>query len=133
MTKYIIPLNPVTKKNSQRIVTVGGYPKILPSKAYIQYQHDSMIFFKRIPPIDYPVNLKCLYYMQTRRKVDLVNLLEATCDLLVTFGVLKDDNSSIVVSHDGSRVFYDKQSPRTEIYLEEIADESIGNNGERIV
>lgn len=133
MTKYIIPLNPVTKKNSQRIVNIGGYPKIIPSKAYMKYLNDSSYFFKRIKPVNHPVNLKCLYYMQTKRRVDLVNLLEATCDLLVTFGVLKDDNSSIVVSHDGSRVFYDKQSPRTEIYLEEIADESIGNNGERIV
>jgi hypothetical protein len=56
--------------------------------------------------------------MPTRRKVDLVNLLEATCDILVKFGVLKDDSSDIVAAHDGSRVLYDKERPRAEIDVE---------------
>ena len=57
--------------------------------------------------------------MPTRRRVDLVNLLEATCDILVHYGMLKDDNSGVVVSHDGSRVRWDKEHPRVEITLEE--------------
>lgn len=61
-----------------------------------------------------------LYYMATRRKVDLANLIEATCDILVTAGVLADDNSRIVAAHDGSRVDYDKQNPRVEIWIEEM-------------
>ena len=60
--------------------------------------------------------------MPTRRRVDLVNLLEATDDVLVHYGVLEDDNSNIIVSHDGSRVFYDKENPRTEIYIETIKE-----------
>ena len=58
--------------------------------------------------------------MPTRRRVDLCNLLEATCDLLVHHGVLEDDNSAVVVSHDGSRVLYDKEHPRTEVFIEEV-------------
>lgn len=48
-------------------------------------------------PIDYPVEVKCLYYMPTRRRVDLTNLLEATDDVLVKCGVLEDDNSKIIM------------------------------------
>jgi Holliday junction resolvase RusA-like endonuclease len=64
------------------------------------------------------VNIKCLYYMGTRRKVDLVNLLEATCDILTDAGVIADDNSRIVAGHDGSRVLYDKDRPRVEIEID---------------
>ena len=56
--------------------------------------------------------------MPTKRRVDLLNLLEATMDILVHAGILADDNSSIVVGHDGSRVLYDKGNPRAEIYIE---------------
>ena len=66
--------------------------------------------------------LKCLFYMPTARKVDLTNLLEAADDALVTAGVLADDNSKIVVSHDGSRVLLDRDKPRTEIYITEVRD-----------
>ena len=52
-------------------------------------------------------------------KVDLCNLLGATCDILVKFGVIADDNCKIVKSHDGSRVLLDKENPRVEIEIEE--------------
>ena len=67
--------------------------------------------------------MKCLFYMPTARRVDLVNLLEAACDVLVAAGVLADDNSDIVYSHDGSRVLLDRDKPRTEIYITEVCDE----------
>lgn len=60
--------------------------------------------------------------MPTRRRVDLTNLLGATCDLLVDFNVIEDDNSNIVAGHDGSRVKYDKEKPRTEIWISEITE-----------
>lgn len=75
-------------------------------------------------PISARVNVRCVYYMATRRKVDLANLIEATCDILVTAGVLADDNSRIVAAHDGSRVDYDKQNPRVEIWIEEMEDKN---------
>lgn len=71
------------------------------------------------------MNVKAVFYMNARRKVDLTNLLEACDDILVKYEVLADDNCLIVASHDGSRVFYDKENPRTEIeitpYTGEIA------------
>lgn len=64
--------------------------------------------------------MECVYYMPTRRRVDLVNLQEATLDILVHYGILADDNCKVVASMDGSRVRYDKRAPRTEITITEL-------------
>ena len=115
--KITIQLNPVTKKNSQQIIKIKNRYMIIPSKQYKQYEKDVKQFMPDIETIKYPVNVKCLYYMKTKRKVDLNNLLEATTDILVKYKILEDDNSKIVVGHDGSRVYYDKYNPRTEIII----------------
>lgn len=118
---FTIPIPPRTKKNSQRIVLVKGRPIIMPSKAYKDFEKDCKPFIPSLSlPIDFPVNVKCLYFMPTRRKCDLNNLLEATTDILVHYGVLLDDNYSICFSHDGSRVAYDKDFPRTEIFISRV-------------
>ena len=116
--KITIPISPRTKKNSSRIITVKGRPMIIPSKLFVDYQKACEPFIPKIKPIiDFPINLKCVYYMPTKRKVDLNNLLEATTYMLVHHKVLKDDTSRIVYSHDGSYVDYDKTTPRTEIII----------------
>lgn len=103
-----------------QIITIGGKYRLIASKYYREYEQK---IIGQLPAelrklnIDSPINLKCLYYMETRRRVDLCNLLEATCDILVKAGVLADDNSNIVVSHDGSRVLYDKENPRVEVEI----------------
>lgn len=126
MLKIVIPLTPISKKNHQQILTnkATGRPFIMPSKQYKQYEKDAMHFMpKGMETIDTPVNVKCLFYMPTRRRVDLTNLLEAIDDVMVNAGVLKDDHSGIVVGHDGSRVLYDKNRPRTEVEITTIEEE----------
>lgn len=119
--KFEIPVKPVTKKNSQRIVTAHGRAFIVPSLAYKAYEKEAFSHLPKLEqPIDYPVEIECKFYMPTRRRVDLTNLLEAIDDILVGGGVLKDDCSTILVSHDGSRVLYDKDYPRTEVDIHEI-------------
>lgn len=117
--------DPRTKKNSQRLVHLGSRMIPLTSKAYSEYERDCLaqITGDKKKLIDCPVNVRCEYYMGTRRKVDLVNLLEATCDILVEAGVLVDDNSRIIAGHDGSRVHYDKQNPRVEIEIDWLTPE----------
>lgn len=66
-----------------------------------------------------PYNVKCVYYRDSDRRVDLGNLLAATCDILVDAGVIPDDNHHIIVSHDGSRVYIDRDCPRVEITITE--------------
>lgn len=119
----LIPLEPRTKKNHQQIIN-NGKLRVIPSKQYREYEEQAKWFLKPLG-IDYAVNIKCLFYMKTHRKVDLTNLLEAIDDVMVKAGLLVDDNSNIIVSHDGSRVLYDKEKPRTEIYIERSYEHDI--------
>ena len=73
--------------------------------------------------IDYPVNVKALFYMPTRRACDLTNMLEALDDVLVDAGVVTDDNCNVVAGHDGSRVLYDKAHPHTVVTITGIEGE----------
>ena len=123
MDKFIIKLPPVSKKNSQQILfnPKTGKRFIAPSKKYKEYEQNAGWFLPwRKEPIDYSINVKCLFYMPTKRKCDLTNLLEAVDDVLVKHGIIADDNYTIIESHDGSRVLYDKENPRTEIYINEV-------------
>lgn len=119
MIKFTILISPITKKNHSQIILCKGRPMLIPSKQYIQYEKDCKVFMPKCDTINVPINIKAIYYMPTRRKVDITNLLSATHDILVKHKVIEDDNSSIVVSVDGSRVFYDKENPRTEIEITE--------------
>lgn len=124
--------DPRTKKNHQQILGSGrrcpacGKPArqwIGQGAAHAAYRAE---FLRQISwdwePISRPVNVSCRYYTATKRKVDLLNLLAATDDLLVEAGVLADDNAGIVVSHDGSRVRYDRENPRVEIVIGEARE-----------
>lgn len=131
--EFIIHEQPVSKKNSQQILVNRGTgrPFISPSKKYKEYEKaalreltDQGLKYSYEKGVDFPLtgayNVRCVFYMGTRRAVDLVNMLECACDVLVKAGVLEDDNCNIVISHDGSRVLYDKENPRTEIELTEF-------------
>ena len=122
MIQLVIKGRPYTKKNHQQIRKMGnGRRFVAPSKEYLAYEEMALWQIRGIGrDIDVPCNVKCLYYMPTRHRVDLVNLLEATCDILVKAGVLADDESKIVAAHDGSRVLYDKANPRVEITIERM-------------
>ena len=116
--KIVIEGNPITKKNHQNIVFAKGRRIVIPSKPYQEYEKKCKQYMPTLDkPIDYPINLCCHYYMETRRKTDITNLLQATCDILVKYGVLEDDNYSIVSSFNGTKASYDKENPRVEIEI----------------
>ena len=139
--KITIPLAPITKKNSQQIYFNSklkngfykpkfagaglskfiyvGVPFVAPSEKFKQYERRAGVFLKgyKIPFNQTPVNVQCLFYMPTRRRVDLTNLLEAIDDILTNYGVIEDDDAAHIGGHDGSRVYYDKENPRTEIII----------------
>ena len=123
MLSITIPLTPVSKKNSQRIVIVRGRSMIIPSKVYKDYEKAAVALLRQQysgEPIATEVNVAMVFYMPTHRRVDLVNLQEACLDVLVTAGILQDDNSKIVACMDESYVTYDKKNPRTEITITEV-------------
>ena len=119
--KIVIPFEARTKKNSSRIITAGGRTMLIPSKQYLEFEKNCKLFLKPTK-IDYAVNLKCVFYMKTRRRVDLPNLLNSICDVLVKHQVIVDDNKDIVAGFDGSRVLYDKNQPRVEIEITKMEE-----------
>lgn len=123
MISFTIPLAPISKKNSQQILTNSktGKPFIMPSQKYKDYEAAALWYIPRVSTIDEAVNVKALFYMPTLRRVDLTNLLEALDDVLVKAGLLADDSFTVIESHDGSRVLYDKEKPRTEVYITRAA------------
>lgn len=115
---------PITKKNSLRIVKAGKKRKPISSEQFLVYQQACLYQLIKAPKTsEENLNMQCLYYMPTRHRVDLVNLLQATCDILVKAGIIEDDSSKVIAGHDGSRVLYDKENPRVEITLSEVCDE----------
>lgn len=105
-----IPLMTKSKKNHQQLIYKNGRPIIIQSKQYLEFERDCAYFLKRYARhIDYPINLKCVFYISDRRKRDLTNFLNAIQDVLVKYDVIADDNYNIVQSVDGSRIVYEKR------------------------
>lgn len=123
VTTFTLKGVPRTKKNSQSVITNQrtGRPMIIQSKAYREYEKECLEQIRGLGldrmNIDFPVNVMCLFFMPTKRKVDLQNLVSAAMDILVKGGVLEDDNCTIVYGNDGSRVLFDKDNPRTEVII----------------
>ena len=117
--KFTIKVEPKTKKNSMRVFHRNGRTIVIPSKAYEDFENQCLmqIYNSKNKPINFPVNIKAIFYMRTKRKVDLTNLLEAVDDMLVQARIIEDDNRDIVASHDGSLVLYNKENPRIEIEI----------------
>lgn len=129
--EFIIPVHPVSKKNSQQIITLKTkYGKsrniIIPSKKYKEFEAECMPFLFQVKTqagvIDFPVNMAVSFYVSKKLKYDLTNLLEAIDDAAVKSGLILDDNRDIIAGHDGSRVFYDKLNPRIEVTITQMDD-----------
>lgn len=85
-----------------------------------------------IYPITDRINLKVLFYLNNLRTVDLSALYEGIQDVLAgnagiqsklapeSYQILFDDSFKYIGSHDGSRIFWDKQNPRTEVFITEF-------------
>lgn len=91
-----------------------------------------MIYKTKHPEIVFPitneVNVKCIFYMQNNKLVDLTNLFAGVHDVLTgnekwanvpanLYQILFDDNTRYIKSVDGSRVFLDLINPRVEIFI----------------
>ena len=113
--------NPRPKKNNMRPARRrNGSLMLIQSQNYIDFAEiakPQLLKQYKDNAIDYAVNVKLIYYRADNRRTDLVNLQNATLDILVDANVLADDNYKIVCSTDGSRVYVDKDNPRTEIYI----------------
>jgi len=118
--KLILKGRPATKKNSQRIaVTKNGKRFIIQSKRYLEYEKNALWQLKaqyRGETIQGKIELKVLYYLADKRLPDLINLLQATCDILEKVRVIENDRN--IISFDKSKIMgIDKDNPRCEIEI----------------
>lgn len=133
MIKLTLKGRPITKKNSQiPIKTKSGKFFIIQSKQYRAYEKECLWQIKeqliilslqqRLPkPVLFPIigkiQLQALYYMPDRRRPDLLNLLQATADIVEKAKVIENDRD--IVSFDGSRIMeVSKENPRVEVYID---------------
>ena len=117
---FKIPLNPRTKKNSMQIFYNKriNRPFITQSKLYKEYEAEAEEYMPKLKtPIDYRFNIKAMFYRGSKHNCDLNNLQAALADIMVKYGVIKDDSWKYLVSWDGSRICFDKENPRTEVFL----------------
>lgn len=123
LVEFTVPIKPCIKKNSQQIIFNKKYKRymIIQGPQYLKYEKDCKDYIPNLK-INYPVNIKTVFYMPTRRKVDLSNLLEAIHDVMTKYGCIEDDNCNIIYSIDGSCVKYDKENPRTEVTITKLDD-----------
>lgn len=120
----VLPGRPITKKNNMQAIPRknGKGVILLPSKAYRDYEKQCLRWLMNYkgPRFHGPVHVKALYWMPDKRsRPDLVNLEEATADILEAAKVI--DNDRYIESWDGSRIIgVDKGNPRVEITIMEM-------------
>ncbi len=137
---------PTVKKNNQRVAFNGNFPTKYNTATYKRWEQSARLElqsqagpYKDMFPINRPVNLQCLFYMPTLRRVDLSALYEGIQDLLASkdkinkrgfiasrgLYILEDDNFKIVAGHDGSRVRIDRERPRMEIIITPMEEDDL--------
>jgi Holliday junction resolvase RusA-like endonuclease len=119
--KWLVILGqPITKKNSQVIRCINGYPLVNQSKAYRAYEKMALKPMLAYPceTIMGPVTVKVLYWLKDRRRPDLTNLLQATADILEKASVIANDRN--IVSWDGSHIMGMSRNPRAEITIRPV-------------
>jgi hypothetical protein len=139
LSQYVIPLDPRSKKNAHRISgcgkrcpVCGKYERqfIRNGSTTTEYSFKAVKYLTPRPeqPINRPVQLVYKLYTQTWHRKDDLNLYEALDDILVTARILADDDRKTIRSRDGSRVLYDKDNPRAEIYIYSYSEEEDHEN-----
>lgn len=124
--KIEIPLLCRSKKNSQEAGTnkYTGKRYVIQSKYYRAFERDCGYYLMKYRlGIDKRINLKCTFIVPDKRTRDLTNLENAIADILVKYGVIKDDNYNIVAGWDGSRIIYEKGVGKTIIEIGGITDD----------
>ena len=114
-----IPGSIRSKKNSKRPVTIGGKNKprrivLLPSKAYLKWEKEARQVVKTQLPAGFQlltgvIEIEALFFCKGVLP-DLSGACESLGDCLESVVYLNDKQ---IKSWDGSRVYRDKEMPRT--------------------
>lgn len=123
---------PRTKKNSSRVVKVGRFTKVLPSKAFCDWQDAALLeaiqtkfslarFGVRLP-ITCGVQVRALVFREASIG-DAVGFYQAIGDFLQAAGIIANDRQ--IVHFDGSRLLKDSARPRIEIEIYQALPEQM--------
>jgi len=120
MIKFIIPGEPVVKKNNRPIFKYGNRPFIGKSDKLHNAELGLKIFFMtnfKGPQLTGNLGIIFKAYLGTNRRKDLSNCWEIYGDAMQSAGVIKDDSQikMIMMTKD-----YDKENPRVEIEVKEV-------------
>ena len=110
----IIPGSIRSKKNSKRVFSCGRFTRVLPSKAYEEWEkqaHAHAWYHKPKIIASGEIHVEAHFFYAGPRP-DLSGCLESVGDCLE--GIVWANDRQIV-SWDGSRLHHDKDNPRTEI------------------
>ena len=118
--EIIIPGEVISKKNGQKIIRCGKFPKIMAGDAYLKWEKQAIqeLQFKRTPAWDGPLpcELHMFFYRKTKRSFDVENMISSIQDMLIKAGVIEDDSvNHIIPVFKGWSI--DKNHPRVCVEL----------------
>jgi Holliday junction resolvase RusA-like endonuclease len=105
----------VNKRTGKPFITSSNRSKVWQASAIDQLRDQ----FKDLKVVDYPINVAVEFYFATKRRKDLDNALSGVMDALVHAGILEDDDVAHVDNISISFGGYDKENPRTIIYIDD--------------
>lgn len=105
----------VNKRTGKPFITSSNNSKVWQAEAKRQLTEQ----FAGYQISGYPISVAITCYFSTKRRKDLDNVCSGVMDSLVHAGILEDDDVSHVDNLDISFGGYDKEAPRTEIFLDD--------------
>jgi hypothetical protein len=131
LCSFVIPSSPATKKNSNRIIKIKGFMKIIPSERFMKYQKFCGDFLlpirknKDLLAYNFGVSVKIRVATDKWIIPDYTNICQALGDILQHYDVISDDKwihwtdggvvDNIPIEHWFIGV--DKTNPRLEVEI----------------
>jgi len=125
--QIIIPGQVISKKRGHRIIKIGNFTKILPSKAFTDYEKMAKLFLasRKLMVKEYPVFVHFQFVMSDNRTFDLSNMAQGPQDILTEMGIMPDDNYRYCIPvffGKYSGVFKDKENPRLTVTFTDVEE-----------
>jgi Holliday junction resolvase RusA-like endonuclease len=114
--------NAISSKNSKRILMIKGRRIVAKSQCAMESEKKILWQLKFMKPSwlkmiegkEYPLKINFLFYRETDRPFDYVNICQLTLDCMVKMGFMPDDNAKYVLP-SFSQYQIDRKNPRVEI------------------
>lgn len=109
-----------SKKNQKQMVCRGNRPILLPSKKHEEWHDEAMWQLKaqKVPQDKLEnVSMVVQFFAPDKRRADASNKLESINDLLVDYGLLKDDDWWTINRIIILKTELDRENPRVELEI----------------